>query len=269
MWKGLRTWSFNESNDMKGEIGNKWGKSKKEVLGGSCQKSVINTFHGEGPCRDWHTRSHPLHDGQYLILVFHISTLVSRHTGSWAYAGELPQAMEGKGLIKVYTTVHSAEDVNDHLWKLKCFEKDWIGSGWERWETELYLQKWFCQGAPTSGHRQTSLPHDRWPTKLLKLPYNVNFKNNFSGISYCSSAVVTTFRNCHPEESENKVLQLAAFNGNNPPHSCSVTAAVPSSALTWRTWSETGFSLSSLLPTMPSFCPSLFPLYKPAVKRHL
>lgn len=38
MWKGLRIQLFNMSNDVKGEIKDKWGKSKKEVLGGgSCQ----------------------------------------------------------------------------------------------------------------------------------------------------------------------------------------------------------------------------------------
>ena len=30
--------------------------------------------------------------------------------------------------------MHSAEDAKDHLGKFKCFEKDWIGSEWERWE---------------------------------------------------------------------------------------------------------------------------------------
>lgn len=32
-------------------------------------------------------------------------------------------------LIKVYTTVHSAEDVKDHLGKFKCFEKEGLVQG--------------------------------------------------------------------------------------------------------------------------------------------
>lgn len=64
------------------------------------------------------------------------------------------------------------------------------------------------------------------------LPRNVTLKNDFSGISRFSSDAVTACRDCQPEESEEEVLQLVAFNGYNPAHSCSVTAAVPSSALT-------------------------------------
>lgn len=139
MWKGLRIQLFNKSNDVKGETKDKWGKSKKEVLGGELPKPVVITFHREGSCRDWHTRSHPLRDGQYLLLTFHISSLISKHTGSWTYAGELPQATGGSELIKVYTTVHSAGDIKDHLGKFKCFEKDWMGSGWERWEAAKAL----------------------------------------------------------------------------------------------------------------------------------
>lgn len=72
-------------------------------------------------------------------MIFYISTLISKHTGSWTYAGELPQAMKRGELIKVYTIEHSAEDVKDRLGKFKCFEKDRIGSGWEIWEVERAL----------------------------------------------------------------------------------------------------------------------------------
>lgn len=67
------------------------------------------------------------------------------------------------------------------------------------------------------------------------------------------------------------MLQLVAFSGNNPSHSCSVTAAVPSSALTWRIWSKTGLplSFSSLLPLMPSFCPFIFTHVNQQPKRPL
>lgn len=114
-------------------------KQERGTGRGELPKPVIITFHHEGSCRDWHTCSHFLHDGQYLLLIFYISTLHSKHTGSWTYAGELPQAMKRGELIKVYTTVHSAEDVKDHLGKFKCFEKDGIGSGWEIREVKRSL----------------------------------------------------------------------------------------------------------------------------------
>lgn len=67
--------------------------------------------------------------------------------------------------------------------------------------------------------------------KITAAPTVINFKTSLSGISHFSSDVFTTYRSCHPEESEKEVFQFVAFSGKSPPHSCSVTAAVPSCAL--------------------------------------
>lgn len=91
--------------------------------GGTLPKRVKITFHHEGSCRNWHTCSHPLQDGQHPLVLFHISTFITKYSGSCTYTGELPQAMEGRELIKAYTTAHSAEE-NQDSGKFKSFPKN-------------------------------------------------------------------------------------------------------------------------------------------------
>ena len=102
-------------------------KARKRYVG-ELPKPVIITFHREGSCRDWHARSHPLPDGQYLLLIFHNSTLISKCSGSWTYAG---RASSGHGRERiswgmVYTTAQRDEDVKDQVF---CKRVDWLRVG--------------------------------------------------------------------------------------------------------------------------------------------